>query len=195
MSVITEVWLCFNRSWSPVIGDPTFMGWFTVVAYGITAALTGLLALRTQELHERRFWICLCLFLAALTINKQLDLQSAFTAYAKCLAKVQGWYEARRPLQIAVICGAILLGFIMLFTLLSAMSDYLHRVWLAMTGLAFLTTFVAVRAASFHHFDIFIKSGFMGLRMNWVLELSGIGLILANAVVLLLRQRPVIYDK
>jgi hypothetical protein len=38
--------------------------------------------------------------------------------------------------------------------------------------------FVLIRAASFHHVDQFIGQTILGLRWNWVLEMSGISLVL-----------------
>jgi len=32
-----------------------------------------------------------------LAVNKQLDLQSFLTALGRCDARLQGWYETRRP--------------------------------------------------------------------------------------------------
>ena len=56
-----------------------------------------------------------------------------------------------------------------------------HRFWrehpLLVTGLGFLTTFILVRAVSFHHVDIFLRSRVGGLKFNWILELGGIGLV------------------
>ena len=43
-------------------------------------------------------------------------------------------------------------------------------------------TFIAVRAVSFHHVDVFLKSAVGGVRMNWALELGGIFLIGLAAV-------------
>jgi len=44
-------------------------------------------------------WALLALLMAFLAINKELDLQSAFTVAGRCLAKAQGWYEERRDFQ------------------------------------------------------------------------------------------------
>jgi hypothetical protein len=46
-------------------------------------------------------------------------------------------------------------------------------------GLGFLMTFVAVRAASFHHVDQWLRHGVV--RLNWALELGGIALIAFSA--------------
>jgi hypothetical protein len=46
--------------------------------------------------------------------------------------------------------------------------------------LGFLVTFVAVRAASFHHIDRWL--GYGVVRLNWVLELGGIALVALSAL-------------
>jgi hypothetical protein len=38
-----------------------------------------------------------------------------------------------------------------------------------------------IRAASFHHVDRFIGQKILGLRWNWVLEMSGISLVLLTS--------------
>jgi hypothetical protein len=38
-----------------------------------------------------------------------------------------------------------------------------------------LVSFVLIRAASFHHVDLLLRAG--PVRLNWVFELTGIGLI------------------
>lgn len=188
----TEIWPCFQDSWSPTIGDPSVMGWVTVAAYALTAVLTARLALSNRGRPERFFWLMLCLLLAALTVNKQLDLQSALTAFARCTAKVQGWYESRKVVQTGFILTLLGLSLVFLIALGITMWRHLRRTWMAVLGVVFLTGFVAIRAVGFHHFDILIKSDFAGVRMNWLLELGGIGLILANVVALLVASREML---
>jgi hypothetical protein len=53
---------------------------------------------------------------------------------------------------------------------------------LLVSGLFLLLTFIVVRAISFHHVDEFIKVRVAGVRMNWLLELSGILLVMLAAV-------------
>ncbi|WP_299846364.1 isopropylmalate isomerase [uncultured Roseovarius sp.] len=184
-----ELWTCFDDRWSPTIGDPSIMGWVTVAAYGITALLTARLAISRAGQPERFFWLILALLLAALTINKQLDLQSALTAFARCMAKAQGWYENRKGVQTGFILGLLGASLVFLIALGLSMRNHLRRTWPAVLGVCFLTGFVAIRAVGFHHFDVLIKSDFSGIRINWLLELGGIGLILANVVALLTTSR------
>ena len=189
MKPVTDVWTCFDDRWSPTIGDPSIMGWVTVAAYGVTALLTARLALGRPGQPERVFWLMLALILAAMTVNKQLDLQSALTAFARCLSKAQGWYENRKWVQTGFILGLLGASIVFLVGLGLMMRRHLRRTWCAVLGLVFLTGFVAIRAVGFHHFDVLIKSDFSGIRINWLLELGGIGLILANVLVLLATGR------
>lgn len=51
----------------------------------------------------------------------------------------------------------------------------LRLVWVALSGIVLLFSFVVIRAASFHHVDQFLGAG--PFKMNWVLELGSIGII------------------
>lgn len=171
----------FNR-WSPQIGDPTVMGWATVFAYGLTAILCFLAVSRSPNRTEKTFWLMLSAILAFLMINKQLDLQSALTAIGRCVAKIQGWYDDRKNVQILFIATILIVSVFLGGLLFKAMRRHLRFVWLAIIGSICLLAFVAIRAIGFHHFDAFIGFQIHNVRMNWVMELGGISLIALNAV-------------
>ena len=52
--------------WRPEIGDPSFMGWFTVVAYGIVALLAARVWLKGKD----RIWLAVTLGMAALCVKQ-----------------------------------------------------------------------------------------------------------------------------
>ncbi|MDB4974754.1 MAG: hypothetical protein JWN48_3095 [Myxococcaceae bacterium] len=190
--------------WHPGIGDPSALGWLTVVAYFVAAGL----ALRALRLHQRasvaaaggsstarheerlllRFWAMVLLILLLLGVNKQLDLQTFFTEVARDIARSQHWYEGRRPVQIAFILAIALLGTGSTIALAYTMRHVLSRVVGALVGMGALVAFVIIRAASFHHVDELLFRG--RIRLNWVLELGGIAMIAISAW----RQRPRIED-
>lgn len=195
--------------WSPTIGDPTFMGWVTVVAYFVTAWLclrafrvekrgpprplfaTIAALARVMKKHWPRppaparraaLWLVLACIMFALGINKQLDLQTLFTEIGRSFARSGGWYEERRLVQgffVAAIACVGLLGLLILWWLTRGQ---LRDFRLTLAGLAFIVTFVVVRAASFHKFDQIIGFELLGVRMNWVLELGGIGLMMTGVI-------------
>jgi hypothetical protein len=174
-----EMDLLLRIKWRPEIGDPTFMGWFTVGAY-LVAALLAWRAAKVEP-NGRRLWLGVAVLMALLCINKQFDLQSLLTDIGREIARYGGWYGERRKVQklfvLGVIAGSGLFGcwFAWRFRV------FLLGHKLLSFGLLFLLTFIVVRAISFHHVDVFLKDGIGGVRWNWILELTGILLVAAAA--------------
>lgn len=175
--------------WRPGIGDPSFMGWFTVAAYlgGVVWALVANQSdppreTKPQRRIRKRLWLGVAFVMLCLCFNKQLDLQSLVTDIARVIAKEQGWYEGRRDVQKAFILlamiGAATFGGWLMWQFRQFWRG--HRLLLA--GLLFLLTFVVVRAVSFHHIDVFLGRRVFGFKMNWALELTGIFLVILAAV-------------
>ncbi|MFN7222532.1 MAG: hypothetical protein ACK4MS_00770 [Paracoccaceae bacterium] len=179
---------CVFDRWSPQIGDPSLGGWLTVAAYLICAVLALLVLRRIGGGRTRTFWVLICIVMAFLAVNKQLDLQSALTATGRCISRLQGWYEDRRVFQRHFIQGLLLVVGTMLALGLYLMRRDLKRNGLALLGLAVVAGFVAVRAVGFHHFDSVINMRVQDVRLNVVFELAGLVLIAVNALALLLRQ-------
>jgi hypothetical protein len=175
--------------WRPVIGDPNVMGWVTVAAYALAALTAGVAMWRSEKIADRRMWALVTILMTLLCINKQLDLQSLFTDIGRVMAGREGWYEERRGVQKVFVLGVV--GSSALLTAFMAwrFRNFWKRHFLLAAGLAFLLTFIVVRAISFHHVDVFLKREISGVRMNWFLELGGIALIWGAAVSDLLRIR------
>ncbi len=169
-------------SWAPGIGDPTVVGWFTVFAYLLVAwrcyRIARRLSAARANRRELRVWAALALAFLLLGINKQLDLQSALTEAGRLIAYRQGWYAERRHVQREFIAVVGLLGAaaIALGVWLARRTSRAAR--LAISGAIVVVTFVVIRAASFHHMDIFIHSHWLGMKVNWLLELPGIIVVL-----------------
>lgn len=173
--------------WKPGIGDPTPIGWITVISYLFAAFVCFLAAWSakradTHIFDSGRLWLMLGTAMIGLGINKQLDLQSLFTAIGRDIAHRQGWYAERRGVQEAfivmiAISGAALLGLVAIYV---RKLDWQIKV--AGAGLTFLIIFIIVRAASFHHMDVLLGTAFVGIRLNGLLELGGIVAIAAGAI-------------
>ncbi|ACK68034.1 conserved hypothetical protein [Rippkaea orientalis PCC 8801] len=161
------------------IGDPSLIGWLTVLAYLLTAILCLLCS--TKDRANRIIWRIFALILLGLGINKQLDLQSWFTLFGKQVAITQGWYHERRIIQKQFIVGLIALSFSSLMFLFPLITSQWKRLTLAWVGIIFLITFIIIRAASFHKVDHLLGFSMMGLRLNWLLELSGISSVAVSA--------------
>lgn len=175
--------------WRPAIGDPSVIGWLTVAAYGAAAVLCALAARNapaggpgTPERRERRLWIWIAALMAFLCVNKQLDLQTLFTKIGRELAVRGGWYENRRIFQFLFVLAIAAVG-VWGFGLIRRGTRRARRERkLLLYGVCFLIAFIVVRAASFHHVAVLLQTGVLGIRLNWVLELGGIGMIAVSAV-------------
>ena len=202
-------------NWSPGIGDPSLVGWLTVVAYLLAAALcwrafrrlgprdgadrltanATAVALLLLTLTARRgpilaapavarlraLWLGLATVLLLLGINKQLDLQTALTESFRRLAIEQGWYDIRRPVQVAFILLVAVLGFVAFRAVMLLARDELRSLSAVLGGVVFIICFVIIRAASFHHIDILLGSDIGGFHLNWLVELGGILFVAVGA--------------
>lgn len=173
-------------AWRPGIGDPTVTGWLTVFLYAAAAVLATVLAtafrspiIARREVH---FWLVIAVAFAALAINKQLDLQSLLTDIGRALANAQGWYDNRRVVQ-SIFITAVGAGALVSFGVVAIL--WRRSAWpnrMAQLGTALVIAFVAIRASSFHGMDRLIAFEIVPyLRMNAVLEISGIGLVLLGS--------------
>jgi hypothetical protein len=134
---------------------------------------------------ERLVWSAMAIRLVALGVNKQLDLQSALTELGRILG---GWYDSRHRVQrvfiLAVGSAAAVIGAFLLFVVRRAPVG----TQVSPAGGCVLLAFVVIRASSFHHVDLFIRSRWWGIRGNWLMEVGSLVVILAGAG-LRLRER------
>lgn len=171
-----------DGGWTLGIGDPTFVGWFTVFAYFASAFYCVRAWRRAKERRPpvtvlANAWLGSSALMGALGVNKQLDLQSLFTEIARTMVIDQGMYAERHGLQIMFIKAIGLGGVLTLALLLWLVRSHLRQLWLPMVGAVFIVVFVIIRASSFHDVDMFLSGELGGPRWNWVFELGGILLV------------------
>ncbi len=163
-------------SWRPTIGDPSFMGWFTVVSYFACAivSLSAAIKCKKSDRGAFLFWNAISTLMFLLGVNKQLDLQSLLTEIGRQIARYQGWMDQRRIIQfwfIVILVIAVVLSFL-IFVIV--MRDLFRRFKFAFIGLFVLMSFIMIRAISFHHVDEMLRFRIFDVKMNWVFELTGI---------------------
>jgi hypothetical protein len=155
----TDFSICVSDRWQLSIGDPNIAGWVICAAYAVAAAL-AVIVLRAAPFapaHHRReriLWALIAALMAALALNKQLDLQTLILTAGRCLSQEQGWYDSRRLVQrdfiFVLIALAVLTGAAMIWLLRGIMRHNL----IALLGLAALAGFVLIRGG--HLFHIFV---------------------------------------
>ncbi len=152
--------------WRPGIGDPTIGGWVTVALYFVAVWSTWRTADRLYGVGEVGTWRAISVMFIALGINKQLDLQTAFTEIGRMVAFQQGWYGERQIVQVWFIIGIAVVCSLIAVTLLILARHAPAPAWLGLLGTTAVLAFVLIRAASFHHIDKFIGNRILGLRWN-----------------------------
>jgi len=171
--------------WRPTIGDPGLIGWMTVAAYAIAAVLAASAGRAAMVRHRESgtgrpdalLWLTVALAMGFLCLNKQLDLQTLVTDIGRAIARNQGWYERRRWVQEWFVLGVLIGAGTVWSLLLWRYRTFTGSHKLLVTGALLLVTFVAVRAISIHHVDMFLNTRVFGFKANWALELTGIVLI------------------
>jgi hypothetical protein len=167
--------------WQPGFHDDHVIGWLITGSYLACAMLAFIYATFLNQREKRRayhFWLAVGVLMTLLGINKQLALQMLLTEMGRQVARAQGWYEYRRIVQFTfiIIFVTTFSGAFVWFA--RSFRDLFRRYLLAFCGLFFLLTFVFIRASAFHHVDEIIQYDLHGITLNWVLELTGIYLII-----------------
>ncbi len=179
--------------WRPSIGDPDRAGWVIFVAYGVAsfacyrawrASSSAVLrpAFRSVDAARRdrrlgAWWLCLCLTMLALGINKQLDLQTLLIQVGRELAHRHGWHEARQSIKAAVVASLAVGCATLALAWMVALRSSLPRGGLSLAGVVVLAGFVVLRAAQLE----LMSALHVGHRLRSVLELSGIALVALDA--------------
>jgi hypothetical protein len=192
----STLYSCLTNGWQISIGDPNGLGWAICAGYALAAVLAVIILLTAPfaPVHHRRervLWGLIAGLMAAIALNKQLDLQTLLVTAGRCLAKEQGWYEDRRLVQrdfiLALIAGAALAAGIMLWLLHGIVRQNL----IALLGLTALALFIITRGG--HLFHIFIPeqlpADYLVHALSSFLEILSPTLIIGAAGLLLHQGR------
>lgn len=155
--------------------------WLAVAGYLVGAALCLRQTQAAASRRERLFWLFAGLAMLALGLNKQLDLQTALTAWGRQMARDGGWFAQRRAVQRQFILIGMVTMAIAAIGLAWLVRGLRAPVFVVLAGLYLLGAFVLVRAASFHHIDVAMRAPVFGLKLYAVLELAGIAVVILGA--------------
>jgi hypothetical protein len=175
--------------WQPKIGDPSFIGWFTVFSYYLCAGVSLVGSLKDRfrmDATERRFRIALTIVVFVLGLSKHYNLPAAVTEIGRILANQIGGYEWRRWLQVFMLV-LVATGVILLVRWSASRRSFRalwHRCAPEVIGLLYLCGLFLLRAISLHQAGALLAIEVFGVRLSWIVELAGIHALI---VVLLIR--------
>ena len=188
---------CVSDRWQLAIGDPNITSWAICAVYAL-ATILAVFVLRVvpfNAVHRHRekiLWALIACLMAALTLNKQLDLQSLMLTVGRCLAQEQGWYDSRRLVQRDFIFMLIAVAAMGGGGIIWLLRGIVHHNLIALLGLASLAGFVVIRGG--HLFHIFVPehvaSDILLHDATLTLELLSPALIIIAAWWLLRQAHP-----
>lgn len=164
-----------------VAHDQGVLPWVDVTGY-LAAALVAWRVRARVSGNERRFWLVAAGLLLALGVNKQLDLQTDVTALLRTVARHDGWYAMRRPLQLLFLLGLASGALVAGAWLMRLVRGLRAPVLLELAGLIGLALFVLIRAASFHHLDVLFGMRIGAWKLHSLIELAALAVALAAAI-------------
>jgi hypothetical protein len=175
-------------TWQPALGDPTVIGWLICLSYffacliSLQVYLTGEHVFDKKVLHQKRLWLAIAVSMLLLGLNKQLDLQTLFTEVLRIVFLDLELYENRRIYQKSFIFTILLCSGAIAAWLIYVYRNVVTKNLLAITGICFLMAYIIMRASSFHHMDYLTNISVFGVKFNWLVEVTGIFLIISNGV-------------
>jgi len=167
------------------LGDPDPLGIATTVGYLLAALGGAYAALRGWRIERRNqalFWLAMALLYLALGINKQADLQIAFTDSLRTIARADGWYQQRREYQLQASLSVFVAVIITLLVMATLIRRWPRSCALALVAGGLQLGYICMRLISFHYMDAWFQTK-IGDFMVWkYMELGGTLLCLAAAL-------------
>ena len=152
------------------IGSIVFAGVYFVVAWITKRASIGF------DRGERVLWTAIPITLALLGFNKLFE--GAVTNVGRMIAIDQGWYAHRRVFQVWLIASVLAICSIGAIVLLLAARQASLSTRLALSATIMLLALGVTRDVSLHQIDHLIGERVVGLKLNWLLDVGGLGLVL-----------------
>lgn len=170
-------------------GHLTALGWITFALYMVAAVLSfrgAIIARAHNSAAIGRIWNWLGAILAVLGLNKQLDLQTLLIEFGRLVARREHLYEYRIELHALFFLGFIV-GIIAVLVLLIVRLPVQIRCFgrqlpLAAIGCILVCVYIVIRAASIDHVDQMMRLDFERIPFLWLLEASGLTLIIVQAL-------------
>lgn len=131
-----------------------------------------------------RFWTLSAVLLLVMAFGRLTDAAGLLTQLVRNEALTSGWYEARRPLQAALV-GSVAVGwFSSVATAIWRVPERRRRYLPTAVFVFSLVCFAAVRTISFHYADaILYNNPIAGVRIGSIIELLFGGCVIVAGVI------------
>ena len=181
----------FHLNWQPHISEPSILGWTIIALYLSTAFLSFYFIDYGYEMYSRDtridrfhlkihiiFWKYLGIALLSVGLIRQLDIHNLLIEVGRVIVRSEGIYEIRHQYQFIFVSIIGVAALYILLHFLHLYKSYWRSHILALIGIWVLTSYVLLRAVSYHKLDYyFLRVHFNFLQLKWVIEFGSIFLI------------------
>jgi len=151
--------------------------------YALVIVMSLYFTKQIKEEKEQHFlWVCISLFLLAMGINKQLDIQILLTMVGKHIAWDFELFEFSRVLwktfALGILISVIIVGILIVYK----SKGILHKEKLSLVGVTLLLLFTLIRVGSISHIRIVAYLQYRVIPKIHGLELLGLIIILLSLI-------------
>ncbi len=176
--------------YAQIVADILNSNSLRVVAYLIVAAACAVVGRAERRVIQNSgldlwptFWFLTAGMLTVMALARATDLAELLTALGRSEARSSGWYEARRPIQAAVVISVSVGWFLSVAVAIWRVPERRRRYLPAAIVVFSLICFAAIRMVSFHYVDAFLYNHpIVGVRIGSIVELGGVALALVAAL-------------
>lgn len=142
------------------------------------------LSVNPQPVSSTRLWRWCAALLLLLALADWLRMDYVLVVWLRDIARGEGWYGLRRPLQLAALVLALYGGLAASSRALrlASRSDSAAAQKTAIFGMTLLLVLLCVRMVSFHYTDRLLDAHVLGASVGSWLDLTGLALIAAGAL-------------
>lgn len=162
--------------------------------YFALAAAAAFLFHRERERPETRgsslIWAAFAGLLVVLAFLSLTDFGSELVNDVRQMARREGWYAVRRPLQAQVVLAAAVVVTVGYLWSLFRLGNRIRRYALVLTAFAWLVGFTAVRGISLHQIDALMGIRLGPVNVGTLGNIVGVGLACAALLFGFRRLRP-----
>lgn len=174
---------CGYPEWRAIMGDAALPAAIFMSAYALSAFLLFRTAAACGHFRDRLYWRACALICLVLLVNTPLDLHAWAWESGKCLARTQGWYDAREEVRGALMIGVAAISITLLLAVLAVSKRHPLTNGLLMLGMLMVLGVSALEAIGHHRLEI-LMSGRVGPMAGGdpPFQLVGIGMTIAAAL-------------
>ncbi|MFL4468329.1 hypothetical protein ACERZ8_00015 [Tateyamaria armeniaca] len=157
------------------LGDPALIAGPLMVGYALLG--WGLVRVARSAAGRERQLILLCAVLVGVQmINTPLDMHAFVWTFGRCLSHAQGWYEARRSVQVGALMLTVVFFALLFVVLLIYFRRHLISNLLIIAGVALSIGCALIVAISLHQLRGLTSGTWGPFRTDDLIEASGIAL-------------------